>query len=293
MRLSSIFNLFICIIYLFRLAFKCIDPVNNYCALSIVTNQFDRYILLTFVNYFGNVLKTVSNLIRISFSLDRLVLSTKMNYKILAKFSNTSLKLVIFVFFLLSFILNFVKIFQYDYEIEFYHLKFPLINYNFFNFKYWYAYTNLLHIFINNFMIIFLQIIIDLELLKSLQSSFKEIRSSSITEIEFSKKNKNNSIGKNEAIEKNIKLMIISSGICLFILHLPDFIISIFMATFFSKYAAKIYIDTFSDDFSANLFSFILTISSDVIYFLGFSLNTPFYYFFNSLYYKSLRNLFN
>jgi len=115
---GSFINFLVCLIYLFRLTIKCIDPINSYCPISLITNKTFRYSFLTLVNYFGNVLKTVSNLIQIPISIDRIRLSTQARFALLQVNSQIKMKYMMLLFFVFSFAVNFIKIFQYDYNLD-------------------------------------------------------------------------------------------------------------------------------------------------------------------------------
>jgi hypothetical protein len=286
MLVSSVINFLVCFIYLFRLTIKCIDPINNYCPVSLITNKTFRYIFLTLVNYFGNVLKTTSNLLQISIAVDRIQLATQAKFSWLKVHSKTNMKYLMLTFFALSLAINFIKLFQYDYNLDFEFLRYPLISRNYFNFNFWYSYFNFAHIFFNNVCIVFIQVIIDVILLNLIKKSWKkiqaEIRSYSMKHL----------LMKNEKIERNIRIMIIISGVCLFLLHIPDLVISIYMeTTYIIKFQLKDSTDSFIDTRSLVLFSFLFNIISDIIYFLGFSLNTLLYYVFNSVFRRSMRDL--
>jgi hypothetical protein len=275
---NSFINFLVCLIYLFRLAIKCIDPINNYCAMSLITNKALRYIFLTLVNYIGNLLKTLSNLIQISISIDRIQLSTQTNFGWLRKHSKIKMKYLMLVFFAFSSVINFIKVFQYDYDLDYEFLRYPVIARNYFNTQFWYSYFNFAHIFLNNVCIVFIQVIIDLVLFNSVKQSWRKIQ-----------QQLNN---KNEKVERNIIVMIITTGVCLFVLHTPDLIISIYMATtYLIELQLKGSTPTAIDTRGLVLFSFLFNIISDVIYFLGFSLNTLLYYAFNSVFRGSMRDL--
>jgi hypothetical protein len=289
MRLSSLINFFVCFIYLFRLTIICIDPINSYCPISIITNKALRYTFLTLVNYFGNVLKTVSNLIQISTSIDRIVLSTEVKSRFFQMQSDIKLKNLVPAFFVFSFAINFIKIFQYDYDLDYENLRFPIISKNYFNIDCWYSYFNFAHIFLNNVCMILVQVLIDLILVSLIRKSFgklkEEMRFCSIKHLQL----------KNEKIERNIRVMVIMCGLSLFVLHTPDLIISVYMATTYINHIS-FYMEssrTFIETRTLIFFSFLLNIISDIIYFLGFSLNTLLYYNFNSVFRRSMRDLFS
>jgi hypothetical protein len=294
MLINSIVNLLICIIYMFRLTIKCIDPIENYCPSSLISNKTIRIFFLTFINYFGNVLKTLSNLISIFISVDRLIISTDSRYFILKIIKKFDAKWVYILFFLFSLAINIIKIFQFDYEIDYNQFTFPIMNKDFYNIQKWYSYLNFVSIFFNNFCVIIVQISIDSVLFTLIKKSFKQNKISMIT--------KNHNMKKDEKVERNIRIMIISSTFFLFILHVPDFVNSVYMASLYASPHTIIQPlnvivtkdnERVIDAHSIYLFSYILSITADVIYFIGYSLNTLFYYCFNTHFRKSLDSIFN
>ena len=282
MVLNSYINLLICLIYHTRLTIKCIDPIGRYCLVSIVTYKFYRYFFLIMVNYFGNVLKTCSNLIQISISLDRFILSTDTKSKFLLKFIKIDLKIFFILIFIFSSLLNLVKLFEYDYELDYTQLKYPLIFIKYFNFSYFYSYLNILNIFISDFCLIIIQLIIDVSLLKFVRSTWKN--KLILLDIKENQKQK-----INHKIEKNIRLMILMNGFCLLLLHSPEFIISIYMAS--TDYYLYDLIPVNVRNF--DIFTFILNDVADIVYLLGYSINFFFFYNFNIFFRRSLNSFFS
>jgi hypothetical protein len=279
MILNSYINLLICLIYLTRLAIKCIDPIGGYCIVSIVTNKFYRYFFLTLVNYFGNLLKTCSNLIQISISLDRFILSTDSRTKFLLVFIKIDLRLFLLLVLLFSSLLNVVKLFEYDYEIDYTQLKYPLIATDYFNFDYIYSYFNILNVIVLNFGLIAIQIIIDYCLLRFLKTSF-EAKNLLLININ----NKLNYLKTG----RNFRKMIIFNNLFQIIFHLPDLIVSIFMGTtdFNLFKLANFYVQNF------DLFSFLLNDLSDIIYIFSFCVDFFLLYHFNAKFRGSFNSLF-
>jgi hypothetical protein len=286
MLLNSVVNMIICMLYLIKLSIKCIDPINNFCLVFLVTNKIYRYVTLTLVNYIGNALKTFSNLIQLSISLDRFILSTDKRNPFLNTFANMDLVKFLICNFLLSFLLNTVKLFEYDYDIDYTKLKYPIIQENFYNFTFIYSYLNIFNILISNLGLILIQFFIDIYLFRFVKKSMRH-KELLITDKNNLKKNNSKHNTNNLKSERNIKLMIITNSMCSLVLHSPDLLISIYMATaYFYADSVLFYVENF------DLFSFILSDLGDVIYLFGYSMNFFFFYYFNGYFRKSLKNLF-
>jgi hypothetical protein len=193
---------------------------------------------------------------------------------------------------LFGFLINFIKLYEYNYETDFHQLYFPILFNQFFNFNYIYAYLNLINVVFSNFFLLFLQIIIDILLFFSIKITFKtKLRLLKIDQGTYlSLKMLNKSAFINNA-EKNVKLMILCSGVILFILHSPDVIISIFMATIYNcKYG--LCIKNFPSWHDLNFFSFVLSSVSDCLYAFSFSIHFFIFIFFNKNFRKSFKNFF-
>jgi hypothetical protein len=277
MLICSYVDLCICSTYLLGLTLKCIDPIGYFCMLSLVNYKPYRYFMLTVYNYFGSVMKTLSNLIQISIAFDRFIISTSTKNKILVKLSNIKMKTWAFIFLMFSFLTNFVKLFEYEYQMNHnidLQFRYPSTNNVFFNFGFVFSYLNLFNILMNSLFLIIIQSTIDICLINFVHKSIKAKKKLGIV----------HNVDKNPA-ERKIKLMIILNGLIVSLLHSPDLVISIFLA-FKMKHIkdTEIYLD---------FYSFVLRNISDVFYILSYSLNVFLFYLFNSNYKKSFKKIFN
>jgi hypothetical protein len=274
---GSQMNIFISFIYFLKLMIKCIDPVKSFCIISIISNRTLRFSILLVVNYLGNVLKTCTNLNQISISIDRFVISSDLKNKFLKKMTQIKPTSYFIYSVLFSSTINVVKLFEYDNDMNVNMFKFPSLNPYFFDIAYFYWYLNVLNLFISNIFFSFIQILINVFLLvyvkKSLANKLKLTAAN-----DFNKKFK-----EKRNTEKKIKMLIIINGFCLFILHMPDLIISFFFI--FSKKNYLLYIQSYT--FFSNIFSDL----SDICYIFEYSLNFMIFYFFNNQFKASFKNL--
>jgi hypothetical protein len=289
MRLNSFGNLLICSIFLSKLLFKCIDPVNSYCISSRLVSRINRYFLLLLVNYFGNVLITVSNTINIFISLDRLLRSIilKSSIKRLRKLPFNNFLVISFAF---SLVINFIRIFEYNKDTSYSNLTFPMIFEYFFDFRLFYAYFNIFNILVCNFLLLFVQLFIDIFLLIHIKVSLKKkIKILDLTHEKHSDTNENyiNKKVKSEKTVRNVKIMIALNGICLFLFHLPDLVLTILMSTIYGHNQGLYSPETFEEGL-IYLYTYVLKGLSDVCYFLSFS----FYFFLFISFNHHFRNSF-
>jgi hypothetical protein len=280
MLLGSYANFFICMIYLFGLTIKCIDPIGGYCVLPLIVNKKYRYFALTIYVYIGSVLRTCSKLIQIIIALDRFILSTDNKNKLLLRISAFSVRKFLTFSLIFSLLVNVVKLFQFNYQLK-YQLdetfRYPVLFKYYFNFYFLYAYFNVLNILLNNCMFLAFELIIYFKMLHYVHQSIRNK-----IKLLGSKKMNNNS--ENLRAEKNIKRMIILSCLIMFVLHLPDLIISIWLAFTFSGLEYQ--------NSSLNIFSFILNGISELCYIISYTLNFFIYFYFNSLFKQCFNRIF-
>jgi len=288
---GSCVNLAICLIYSLSFTVKCIDPIDNFCILSIVTNKFYRSFLLSFVNYFGNALKTTSNLIQISISLDRFILLSDRQSDTFATFKKQKLTRIYVLFIFIGLLINTIKVFEFNYDIDFQKLIYPRLNQSYFNLKTIYAYFNFFNILVNSVFLIILQLLIDCKL-------FRFVHQAHSNKLIFLNPDKQN---KNHTSEIKIKLMIIINSVSLFALHCPEMIISIIMATNYAivlkgdiSHSVKKRSADYEayNEFAYSAFSFFLLDISEILYLLGYSISFFVYYFFNNVFRNSFKNKF-
>jgi len=285
MKYSSLINLIICLIYLFRISIRCIDPVGYFCPIEAITNRTYRYMILTLINYFGNVFKTCSNILHILIAFHRFALSSKMK----SSLTGSILKLNILTLFCYSFafscLLNCIKIFQFNYEFNYFvPFQFPTLFRNYFSFGHVYAYLNMLNIILCDFAYLLLQLIFDLKLLLFVQFSMSSKRLMISNQL-------NKKYSAEHSTEKKIKFMIILNGLFLFLIHSPNFVISIYSTTIYGHNMDMAGPDQV-DEKGLFLFGFLYTDICDCIYFLGYLSDFAFYFYFNKVFRRSLRDLF-
>jgi len=280
MLVGSYVNVVICLIYLFGLSIKCIEPIGNYCMLELIINKKYRYFALTVYVYIGSVLKTCSKLVQIIIALDRFILSTDSKNKLFLRISTLSVRKFLMFSLVFSLLVNVVKIFEFKYQLEYQldeDFRFPQIFKYYFNFYFPFAYFNVINILINNCMFLAFELIIYFKMLHFVHRSVRN-------KIKLLKTRRSSNNSENIRAEKNIKRMIIISCIIIFFLHLPDLMISTWLAF---TYSGLDY-----NHSALDIFSFVLNDISDFCYIISYTLNFFIYYFFNSLFQECFRHIF-
>jgi hypothetical protein len=233
--------------------------------------------------YIGNVLKTCSNLTQIIFSFERYikVSANKGKGSKFLEFIKSKKRLCFFVLLLFCAIINSVNLFRYQHDLNPHYLIFPVPDELFYNSKFVYSYLNIAYIVINNFFVIIIQFILNYMLFWFIKTSIdKKGKLGSV----LSEKNKKNA----DNAQRRNTLMILVSGISLLLMHLPDFIISIYLANLFNK--------ILPNSFEVNLFyhssHFYFDLAS-LLYFIYYSFNFFYFMMFDLNYRKEFCSLFS
>jgi len=274
--LNSVVNCMICLIYLLRLTIKCIDPISSFCLVPLITNRFFRYSMLTLTNYIGNSLKSFSNLIHIFIILDRYIFHTEKRCTLIMKFSKIDLKLYFMFSSFFCFLINFIRVFQFDYNISYLSYHFPSVFFLYFDFRFAYAYFNLLCVIFIEFVIIAFQFVLILILLIFIKKSINNKKLLIKREIKSKFK---------DQIEHDLNLIIFFSGSLLIIFQLPDFFASIFTVCTYLLTLGNLINNLI-------IFQLLLSNLTEIIYFLSFSLDFFIFLFFNKLYRLSFKQVF-
>ena len=178
MRLNAIFNILILLIQPLTLISECRDYNSLFCS-SIRFWQFSQYFKIIFGEYFSNVFRLAANLIYIQFALNRLSLIGKEHGKIVTSASKLKMKQYICRIVIPCLVLPVVKIFRYfpnSYHIS---LDYPIpISYysQFINHSWIFVYMsfNVLFDFLNNFVFLVVNLIIDVNLAIKMKQTIDE-----------------------------------------------------------------------------------------------------------------------
>jgi hypothetical protein len=133
-------------------------------------------------------------------------------------------------------------------------------------------------------------LIIDCRLFKFVHQT----HTNNLVHLNFDKQN------KNQTSELKIKIMIIINSLLLFVLHCPEMILSIIMATNYAKIVQGDISNTVKrsadyeeiNEFAFSAFNFFLLDLSEIFYLLGYSVSFFIYYFFNNVFRNSFENVF-
>nr|QVK46004.1 G protein-coupled receptor [Proales similis] len=240
-RFHSFCSLFTCGLFAGQMLIECIAPFTKFC-FSLFTSDSDRLYYLLGLNYFGNVLKTCSNITIISFSLHRYLLNNqKLNNPLVKRFKSISpSRMMSYVFALACFWAS-IRIFineritlsQFVQQKDFLYLQSVAMT---FDSKVRDSFLNLIYItniFFNDVLAIIINLYIDYKLLKFSEKAKQELKIKLAknkpqikNENEPKKKTKNEKT--DEEGNSRLSKMIIVNGFVTFLLRFPDLTISMF-----------------------------------------------------------------
>ena len=178
MRLNAIFNILILVIQSLILISECRDYNSLFCS-SIRFWQFSQYFKIIFGEYFLNVFRLAANLTYIQFALNRLSLIGKDHGKIVTDASKLKMKQYICRIVIPCLVLPVVKVFRYfpnSYRIAL-DYPIPIAYYSqFINHSWIFVYMsfNVLFDFLNNFVFLVVNLIIDVNLAIRMKQTIDE-----------------------------------------------------------------------------------------------------------------------
>jgi hypothetical protein len=242
-----------------KLINTCIFPYNSVFCSSVYQSESAQYFKIVLIIYFGNVMKMCSNISYISFSFSRFILVSNLKEKKIFKtFNNIRLPVYFVVLFVSSCFFNSYTLFQYvlninkDPRIDFpYEKRNEIFCENELH-KFQCSAFNALKIsnkFLNDILSVIVILVIDLFLLKNFHKHLED-KSTVLHDTE------NKLIIQKS--KKNANRMIIATNIIYFLAHMPEFISTLILVSYFqkvSKFCQKISCDILNEE--AQFFSLI------------------------------------
>jgi len=224
-----IFNTLSCFINLFQLMIKCVDPISSYCPSYIIDNKVIRYILIIWIFYFGNVLKTSSNYVQLLILIEHLLVVANVSSKtenntlryIFIRLKKMKLKLILSIVLLIASLINVVKIFEYEFDLFLIKgFRYPFANANMYNKEFAYFYLNILYLVLNEFLVYALLITFIVSIPYLIQKRFKgEPKDDSID-----KTDENNS-----PLNVNLSKLILITSLFIFLFNLPKSLLEFYI----------------------------------------------------------------
>lgn len=226
---NSYFNLAFCGITLLKLVNVCIFEMGEYCS-SVYQTAASQYFKIVVVYFGGNVLKLCCNFSYISFAFSRFLLSANKTTGLYKKFDELNLIKYYIIVFVVSVLFSIFKLFGFQInEIYNSYKSFPFEIYDVGNCDVDYVYCvlfrtlKLVNDFIKNILIFFLNLFIDIYLMKFARQHLRSKKNLITDKSKISQAVK--SINK-------INRMIIFNGFIFFVAYFPEFITNILLFTF-------------------------------------------------------------
>jgi hypothetical protein len=127
--MNSRFNCIYCLISMLNLMNQCISNNGIYCS-GIYKSYFAQYVKIIVTTGLGNMVKTCCNITYILILVNRYMLIGKEHSNLLRKISELSLKKVIIVCSIISFVLGIVNFFKYEINEDFEDMDYPFLSLN-------------------------------------------------------------------------------------------------------------------------------------------------------------------
>nr|QVK45832.1 G protein-coupled receptor [Proales similis] len=286
MLANSVIDATVCLIGALGPLSLCIDVNSNFCMLAVVSSKPLRIFFIVLNQYVSGVLRTWSNCVHIMLSLDRFNLSTDSNHKLLAKFAEIKQHKLLLASLGYSILVNVIKLFEFEFDIEIANLKFPLLWPEFFFFRTCYSYLNLIFVILNNILLITVQFGVDFALFLYLRRKLQERARTLLCHSTASS-------GRvlAEKSKEKIKRMLIINSVVVVLLHLPEIVVLVHLGSLIGHSGDVIIPDTFDFVYLETIGPVFME-AANTIYSLCYTFNIFFYFKFNKTFRDSFRSLF-
>ena len=283
---NASFNIIECSLSILTLASECLGTNSVYCS-SIMKSDFVIYFKIFVVAYFGEVMKTCSLLTTLGFSIERYIITSKTEIFILRKLSEQKLKLILGIIFVLSLATSYCKIDEYQ-KGMFYHFnqdEFPGLNikkYNTNEMNYpFFIYIYLFHYILNDFILLMLNLLIDLMLVRKIKRDINKKRRI-LFALFRSRAELDSTARKRQELDKaeaNTNKLIIYSVLVYIICRVPELVIYIY------------FLMPLCDIYCMTTYAPLLVNISQYLYVVSYSTNIFFYFKFNKKFQQAFYNI--
>lgn len=284
LAINSVLNIIECLICVFTLMSECMGSDSVFCS-SITTMQTTIEFKIYIVGFLGESLKTCSVILMLLFSLERYKVTASIEKsKILNYLANKKLKIIVITSFAFSLLTSVTKIFEYTDAIE--SLGSPQIPDLFIkhlledpNKKIMFMIIYLIHYLLNDALFLSLNFIVDILLVIHIRKALNQKK------LLLKKLNHKNNQEKYNCIlkaEHNTNKMLIYTFIMYIICRFPELVLYIFLII---------------PDYDSNKSRFHRLVAPSAIsvvqylYVLAYTTNIFFYFKFNKLFQRSLKNI--
>ena len=289
---NSIFNCIECLIYQFKLMNICLGVDSVFCS-SIVTSHLSQYFAIIVTGFLSEVMKSCSILVGLLFSLQRYFDTSKRKSAFLKAFLNTKLTQQMFFVVIIGSLLSIVKFYCYSVDgNSFSSVNLPTgFQINAFARKgsKYLPPLYFLHYFFNDFLVLVLNLFIDIKLVSIIKSNLKEQLKVKEDLLRIQSPKHMTKLRKilkyKRKVEKKSNAMIIATLFVYFFCRIPELLGNIFFYYFGL-------LSSFENRCAEVSLCYLLDNSIEYLYMLSYSTNIVFYYKFNSFFKKGFRQFF-
>ena len=236
--INCAFNIIFCFIMIFELVNQCLFYTSHVYCSAIYSTEASQYFKIVFIYFLGNLFKLCKNFSFLGFTFSRYILSLNKKKGFYKFFNGMNLKIYICILVILSTLLSVYKLFEYSVETEMDLTdEFPRDKYTEKScekedfFCTFFSVMNMLNIFINDILLYFINLIIDIILVKD-YSAYLINRQKLLGSSSASSNHKENEDSKIK--ENKVARMVVISNTFYLLTCLPEFVLSLIII-FFSK----------------------------------------------------------
>ena len=229
--IHSIFNIFYCFIISFKSINECLMFTSSLFCSSVYTYQSAQYFKIIFIEFFGNMTKTCSNISYVAITLSRLLIMSKKSKSCVNKFEKINIKIYFVILIVFSSLLSVFKFFQFNidsFQDIIYTSQFPSEKSNrrhcslnkdsIFDCKIL-GIIKVMNSVINDIFLFVITVLLDILVLNGLSKMIKSKKEmvDNFHEIEENKK------------KKRIEKMVFINGLIFLFSHSPELIVSVYL----------------------------------------------------------------
>ena len=235
MSLNALFNMIECLISMTILTRECLGPHSIYCASTFKMRffvAFNEYV----AGYLGDCMKTCSILTALIFSLERYLITLNSNQPFCKKFQKIKIRYFIVGIVSISALSSTNKLFEMKPIPVNSGFDMDLFDFNTSIFKVtWFRILHCVHYVFNDFILVVINIVIDILLVKLIRRDLRIKLNFSINSLSIKPDHMKKTLEEVKKAEENTNKMIIFLFLIYFLCRIPELIFSIILLFRFIK----------------------------------------------------------
>ena len=286
-QLNSVFNAIECLISSLTLMNECLGANSIYCS-SIEQNYFVQLFKIAVVEYVGEVMKTCSIFMMLAFSIERYIQVSESKRALALKFQQVKASRLTAVVVCLSSALSVCKVFEYSIEFSIANdSELPNMKLATMIQKPWFNVLYVAHFVINDFILLVVNLAIDLLLVVHIRGNLKK-KDALTTEVGTSQKDVDRRLKEKQAAERNTNKLLVYQIIMFILCRFPEltFRIHILFIENIKLYSTPF---KYPEWCQTQYFCYLLANNVQFLYMISYSANVYFLTKFNRPFREGLR----